>query len=193
MMKRPIHKRKCVLVFGYEGKNNKTEKQYFSHFSLSDSEFILISFSTGVTDPRKMIASTKRKRARFDYRADEDKTYIFIDGDDDHDKMKLIESLRAKLKKHDKDITLIISNPCFELWFLNHFERFGHPLTKKHLFSTLNGFIPHYEKTMDVFQLTRKNMKKAIANSAFQLSLANDNPKTEVALLLTDKVIKEKQ
>ncbi len=47
--------RKRVIVFGFEGKNNKTEMNYFSHFKPKDDRYILKCLSCGVTDPVGMI------------------------------------------------------------------------------------------------------------------------------------------
>ncbi len=84
----PKFKRKKVIVFAFEGKNNKTEKMYFSHFKPSDDDYILKTFSSGVTDIKNMIDSKKAKRKEYDYHANEDITYIFVDADADNNKLK---------------------------------------------------------------------------------------------------------
>ena len=72
-------KRKRIIVFGFEGKNNKTETNYFSHFKPYDSRYIFKFVSCGVTDPANMVSSIKTKRKEYDYNASEDITLLFID------------------------------------------------------------------------------------------------------------------
>ena len=110
--------RKRIIVFGFEGKNNKTETNYFSHFKPIDDRYILKCISCGVTDPRGMINSIKNKRKDLDYNSREDLTFIFIDDDCNEEKRKIIKALKEKLSK---DTVIVKSAPIFELWFLNHF------------------------------------------------------------------------
>ena len=66
MHKKGKIERKRIIVLGFEGKNNKTESNYFSHFKPKNDRYILKSFSCGVTDPRNMIKSAKEKRKDYD-------------------------------------------------------------------------------------------------------------------------------
>ena len=78
--------RKRIIVFGFEGKNNKTETNYFSHFKPTDDRYILKCISSGVTDPLGIINSIKKKRKDLDYNSREDLTFIFVDDDCDCEK-----------------------------------------------------------------------------------------------------------
>ena len=141
-----------------------------------------------MSDPLGMLESTKRKRKAYDYNPREDLTFIFIDGDNP-DRYQQIKELQSKLPK---DINIIATNPTFELWFLNHFKRMGKPSNDKQILKELKRYIPAYEKNLDVFSLVNKHIDKAIANSLFQLSLGQDNPKTEVVRMFKENIIKPK-
>ena len=180
-------KRKRVIVFAYEGKNNKTESQYFSHFVSYDSDYIIKAFPSGVTDPKNMISTVKRKRSRYDYHSNEDLTFLFIDGDCDTKKLELVKRLQAKLPK---DITIVLSNPCFELWFLNHFVSIGKEfLNNDEFFKELDKHIANYDKNKDYFQMLSSNTKTAIKNSNIQKTNSCSSC-TDVVNLFNNKIIK---
>ena len=182
-----LYKRKKVIVFAYEGKNNKTEYQYFSHFSPANNDYIIKAFPFGVTDPKNMVSTVKRKRSRFDYHASEDLTYIFMDGDCDEKKIKLINELKEKLPK---DIRIVLSNPCFELWFLNHFVLVGKEFqTNEEFFKELKKYIENYDKNKDYHLVLSGNIKVAIKNSHTQKANGCSSC-TEVFDLFEDKIIK---
>lgn len=181
-------KRKRIIVFGFEGKNNKTETNYFSHFKPKDERYIFKFVSCGVTDPVNMLNSIKTKRKDYDYNAKEDITLLFIDLDCDENKKAKVLVIESKLKK---DTVIIKSNPCFELWFLNHFclstkEYFSN----KELINDLNKFIVGYEKNDDHYNLLKDKTDIAIKNSKTQLLNDNCKSKTDVCGLF-DEIIKK--
>lgn len=184
-------KRKKVLVFSFEGKNNKTESIYFSHFEPSDKNFILRCFSSGVTDPVKMLSSTKAKRKILDYNAKEDRTYIFMDGDNDLTKINIIKNLKKTLPK---DIKIIVSNPSFEVWFLNHFIKTTRQfLNGDEVIKELDKHIKNYQKNNDYINRLIPNMDIAIENSEFQLLNKDSSSYVEVVELFNDGVISHKE
>lgn len=183
------YKRKKIIVFSFEGKNNKTESLYFSHFKPSDDNYILKTFSSGVTDPINMVKSTKNKRKKYDYNASEDITYIFIDGDDDSRKIELIKNIKKTL---GKDVHIIVSNPTFETWFLNHFEKTTKSMSNSELLKELNKYINNYQKSNDYFDILDSKTDIAVKNSNYQISLNKDNPYTDTVKLIENKVIIKK-
>ena len=66
---------KKIIFLSFEGKNNKTESNYFRHFKPSNENYILKTFSSGCTDVKNMINSSKRKAARYGFSA---KDFLFI-------------------------------------------------------------------------------------------------------------------
>lgn len=182
-----LFERKKIIVFAYEGKNNKTESQYFSHFSPYNDGFIIKSFPCGVTDPANMVRTAKEKRKRYDYHTNEDLTYIFVDGDCNQNKLDSINELRSALPK---DIKIIVSNPCFELWILNHFESICKEfLSNNEFFKELDKHIKKYDKTKDYFSSFSDRLENAIANSKAQLKDGHTTF-TEVLNLFEEKIIK---
>lgn len=181
--------RKRIIVFGFEGKNNKTETNYFSHFKPTDDRYILKCISCGVTDPVNMISSIKKKRKDLDYNAREDLTFIFVDEDCDSTKRETIDNLQSK---QPKDIVIIRSRPCFELWFLNHFcvttKEYGN---NTELILDLKKFIANYNKNNDYFDILKSSKDTAIKNSLLQKEKENPRTSTDVVDIV-DKVVKFK-
>lgn len=181
--------RKRIIVFGFEGKNNKTETNYFSHFKPTDDKYILKCISSGVTDPQGMVNSIKKKRKDFDYNYREDLTFIFMDVDCDENKSNTIDAIQDKLSK---DTVIVRSAPVFELWFLNHFCRTTKEYLDNHeLIKDLNRFTSNYNKNCDYFDLLMDKTDKAIENSIYQKEHGKKCTSTDVGGLL-DKVIKFK-
>ena len=189
MAKKGEIERKRIIVFAFEGKDNKTETNYFYHFKSADDNYIIKTFPCGCTDPKNMIDSAKKKRSRFDYNSKEDKTFIFIDDDSNIDKMNYIENIRKKLPK---DITIIVSKPTFEIWFLNHFTKTTKCFTTNKLFDELKKYIPNYEKSKDVYPIIRDKLDDAIKNSLKQL-IIDYSSKTDVVNLFIQNIIKDKE
>lgn len=183
-------KRKRVIVFAFEGKNNKTESLYFSHFCAFDDEWIIHCFSSGVTDPKGMLLATKKKRKKLDYNPKEDLTFIFMDGDCDKKKKALINDIRKSLPK---DIRIIVSCPCFEIWFLNHFVFTGKEYRNNdELLKELDKHLKGYDKNIDYYSTLCPNTDAAIINSTKQK--ANSSPSnTEVVDLFSESIIKHHQ
>lgn len=179
--------RKRVIVFGFEGKNNKTEMNYFSHFKPKDDRYILKCLSSGVTDPKGMIDSIKNKRKDYDYNSREDLTFIFMDEDCDEAKRIKIDNLEKKISK---DIVIVRSSPIFELWFLNHFCRTTKEyMSNSELIEDLNKFIVNYNKSQDYFELLKDKTDKALDNSAYQKKFGKDCTSTDVVDIVNKIVI----
>lgn len=178
-------KRKPKIIFSYEGRNNKTERTYFSHFKSVNDKYNFIHISSGKTDPKGMIESTKRKRELLNYNKDRDLTFIFVDGDNE-DRLKDINKLKNKLPN---DIKLIVSNPCFELWFLNHFVYSTRPYSNEEVINSLKRYVPVYTKSFDMYDKINNRLEQAIKNSKKQLDELSCRTKTEVVNLFINKVI----
>lgn len=181
-------KRKRVIVLAFEGKNNKTESLYFFHFKPKNDNFILKQFSTGMTDPIGMVKSTKIKRNQYDYNPKEDVTYIFMDGDNP----KKLEEIKRLKDKVPKDIKIIITYPCFELWFLNHYIRTGKLFNNQEVIEQLKKMVPNYQKNYDIYPSIKDKQKTAIENSKYQLSLKEETSFTDVIELFVNDILEKK-
>jgi len=89
--------------------------------------------------------------------------------------------------KKEKNVMVIVNNPCFEYWLLLHFE----PTTKffskcDDAISQLKRHLPDYAKTEkfytkqdnDIYLMLRPRLKTAIANAKKIGSFSFDNPHT---------------
>ena len=141
-------KQKPVILIVAEGEN-VTESLYFKSFQRQNPTCnIRLVLAKHVTDPEGMLKAiqTRWKDLELDARKG-DRAYVVLDLDCDRDKAKLIRTIQ----KDSKEIQFIISNPCFEVWFLLHF-RYS---TKQYLsgdaiIKELKTFVPEYKKNYDI-------------------------------------------
>ena len=63
------------------------------------------------------------------------------------------------------DISIALSNPCFELWFLLHFEySTGHMKNYADVIKRLTTYFPGYDKNVDVYGDLVDRLNTAIRN-----------------------------
>ena len=111
-------KRKKIIFIATEGKN-KTEKLYFKKFN---SDKVQIRFAKGgSTDPVNMVSELlfECKDMGFDPEAG-DTAYCVLDSD--FAASKNIQIALADKKAEANDLSLIVSSPCFEIWYLCHYD-----------------------------------------------------------------------
>ena len=172
MMRRSFnnHKRKSgsrmqkpIILIIAEGKN-VTESQYFRTLQDRKSEYnIKVLIPGHTTDP----AGMKEKVEKFWKENDMDEgkgdlAFIVLDLDCDAEKAKLLKKLSAQ----STISKFIVSNPCFEVWFLLHF-RYS---TKGYYSSAevvrdLRNFIPNYEKNTEVNSIIEESLEDAYKNA----------------------------
>lgn len=109
--------RKPLIFIVCEGRN-KTERTYFGHFNTRKAPFNLHIENSEATD----IASMAKKAADIfiENQLDPelgDKVYCLVDLDLEQCKYEKY----TKAKKKYKNIEIIPSNPCFEIWLLYYF------------------------------------------------------------------------
>lgn len=171
---RTREKRKIILI-GCEG-NNKTEKNYFLSFNNVQKKYI-IKFSCGNdTDLPHIVKNIKKTEIEIGFDSSIDKAFAVFDIDNDIKKIGIF----SECKKKEKDIAYIPSNPCFELWFLLHFEK-----TTKHfnsndeLISSLKKYIPGYEKNKNYFSILLPKLKIAIQNNEMLIKEVAESKNSE--------------
>jgi len=111
-------RRKSIIFLVAEGKN-KTETMYFRDFGQDVNR--IIRFASGNhTDPVNMVNELKNFLVENDFSQDlGDKAYCLIDADVNPSKNEQI--LKAEELAKRAGIEIILSVPCFEIWFLSHF------------------------------------------------------------------------
>jgi len=156
--------RRAVFWIATEGKNT-TETLYFNHFNKIQSEFH-IRFTLGrYTDCRNMALVLEKTIKSADFDADlGDKGFCVFDLDIAADKSKILQILiKENAKGH---MEFILSNPCFEVWFLCHFGYSTRVFESGDaVISALRKKVRNYTKNADVFPLIYSKTKEAIENA----------------------------
>ncbi len=154
--------RPTVLIIA-EGRN-VTETQYFRSLQKVTSGYnIKMLRAGGKTDPEKLKKVLKeywldnRMNAK-----DGDRGFVVIDLDCDKRKAELIKSLGA----NTPECSFIVSNPCFEIWFLLHYgystkAYASSDAAVKELANNIRG----YRKNTNVWPLLEDKMNDAIENA----------------------------
>jgi len=180
-------KRRKLIVIGAEG-SNVTEATYFKHFGTKDIE---IKMATGnSTDPVGIVSDTVKmvKNRAIDIQHNDVAVYCVFDTDADSAKCDQIRKSIELAKKYG--INVITSTPCFENWFLCHYELTTAPMDNKNVIGKLKKHIKKYDKNMDVYPIINSFTEKAVENAKKQceyhiqqgnnIKSPNANPATEV-------------
>ena len=157
--------RKKVILIGTEGKN-KTEKQYFTSLVKDCGAEYSVRFAKGnYTDPNGILQMVVNGIEEYDLKlAAGDTAYCVFDTDTDVSKQEEIDKAVQKALK--KRIKPVLSNPCFEVWFLQHFRKstrqFG---SNAEVLDELEKYIKGYEKNRNVYGELKEMMPQAIENA----------------------------
>jgi len=160
---RPTRNILHVLLIICEG---ATEKNYFDNFNKREWRSITIKTpETNTTDPVGLInyAISQKKYINPDI------TWCVFDGNT-HSQ----ETINKSIKKADQKINIIISVPCFEIWFLLHFNHYECCLNKDDTIELLKKYIKNYKKPQNVYKLISDKTEKAI-NRAIKLNDLHKN------------------
>lgn len=185
-------KRKPLIYIVCEGQN-QTERKYFNHFKDRYAPYNLFVENGGSTD---ILSMAKKANAIFaDKQLDAalgDKVYCLVDWDLDNDKYdKYVEA-----KKRYKNIELIPSNPCFEIWLMFYFTKNPRVLrSSQKVKDEMAKYIAGYTESMDVVAVANLLDKHLIAinnaeakNSNFDEDMkeVDKNPYTAVSTVVTE-------
>ncbi len=153
--RRPTQKRQKSFCIFTEG---NTEKIYFEDFGLVTVEVRCLGGGDVLHLVSEALSYMKQPRyTGYDY-------YWIVFDRDDNPEDKLHQAIE-QAKKHK--ISWCFSNPCFELWFLLHFDFFQAQTTPDELKTRLiPDRIPGYTETMPgIFDLLKDKQAVAIRNS----------------------------
>lgn len=173
---RPYKEERKIVLIATEG-INKTEQSYFSEFNRIQSEYHIVFASGNSTDPVRIVKDAIRtidnRGIRIDYG---DSVYAIFDTD--FNKEEQIRDARNLARKNQ--VSLILSNPCFEVWILQHF-RFstrGYHSNEEVISELINRW-PEYRKNIGTFQYISDRTDVAIENSRKLESYHEEvNPRT---------------
>lgn len=157
-------KTKKIILIGAEGKN-QTERKYFKAFNQVQSEYKIMAGKGNNTDPVGVVEDLLKsaKQEELDLK-DGDMLASFIDVDF---KKGRDQELRAAMKlARQNNISVFLSNPCFEIWYLLHF-RYSTKLygSNEEVIKELGSYISDYSKSKDVYDVIENKIDQALLNT----------------------------
>lgn len=185
---RKVRKQKSKILIAAEGKN-KTEKTYFSNFEDGKKSYNITYARGNNTDPLKLVKMLIKEidELKLDLQ-DDDVAYCIFDTDVDPNKNKIIEDAIQLAKKNN--VKIITSSPCFELWFLLHYDYTTANMDSEEVIKRLKEYYPKYEKNINIYPDIIKEIDLAIdrAKKIEKYQIDNNrrigtveaNPNTEV-------------
>ncbi len=160
---RVTRERKKIVVIGTEGKN-KTEVLYFRELEKKQNRYHCIFAPGNETDPVKIVRNTAKKAREEELSFKEGDMAISV-FDLDADEEKFLQLQEAKAVAGKKSIQIITSNPCFEIWYLEHFGFSTKPFSSSTAaVRELEKKLPGYRKNYCDFGMLYPYTKEAIKN-----------------------------
>ena len=150
----PQKRRKSFCIFT-EG---ETEKIYFKDFGLATIEVRCLDGG----DVRHLAEEAKAYKRQPKYSGYDYYWLVFDKDDNSNDEIQQAISIAEKSQIH-----WCFSNPCFEIWYLLHFDYFQSQTTSEDLKTRfLPSRIPGYEETMPgIYDILKDRQEIAVANS----------------------------
>ncbi len=160
----------------------ESERDYLSELARSWRIHVHICKGDG-TDPKSIVNTAKRKLKEDGVKYDN--FFCVFDRDKNlSDYLEAVELCRAK------KFIPIVSNPCFELWLLLHYEEIISPLHRTEVIKRLKTHIRGYDKgKTGVFEITREYLNIAIERAEKLIKADDKNIYTEVVHLV--RILKE--
>lgn len=185
---RKVRKQKSKILIAAEGKN-KTEKTYFSNFEDGKKSYNITYARGNNTDPLKLVKMLIKEidELKLDLQ-DDDVAYCIFDTDVDPNKNKIIEEAIQLARRNN--IKIITSSPCFELWFLLHYDYTTANMDSEEVIKRLKEYYPKYEKNINIYPDIIKEIDLAIdrakklekyqTDNNRRIGMVEANPNTEV-------------
>lgn len=167
-------KLKPVILIVTEG--SQTEPKYFEHYRSRQTniDIRVVGSHTkgGETDYLALIRKAVEYQSKNQLSVSNgDAVWVVADGDVNYntpDPIAAKDKLLSKAQKmaDAKGIHIALSNPCFEFWYLLHFQyttKFfkDYPAVK----NALTTYLPDYEKTGDVYSRLSAHTTNALQNA----------------------------
>ena len=177
-------KEKPLVLIVPEG--TETEKLYFQHFNSREKQVRVEVIENTAKGAKTDYASLLKKAVAYKKKLTlsamkGDSVWVVADGDIDYNTAGALEAkdralLEARVLAEKCGVTILISNPCFELWFYLH-GTFSTGFLKDY-HAVIDKFPPdlsNYEKNTDVFDLLSNQTLSAIENAKRLESYHKDN------------------
>ena len=155
-------KRKSIVLLATEGKN-KTETQYFK--GLQSPGFVMRFAPGNYTDPVHMMYALTKEYDELDLDPQlGDAAFCLVDSDVDPAKDSQLERADAE---SDERTELVVSSPCFEIWYLCHFSESTRQYSSNNeVLKALKQYIPDYRKEMTgIWELLESKTEIAVKNA----------------------------
>ena len=174
--KRGAKRRKVKPIVLIVTEGSQTEPKYFEHFKTRqnniDIRVVGSRSSAGETDYVSLVRKAREYQERNQLSAvTGDSVWVIADADVNYNNPKPIGEKNSKLNQarkmaDNRDINLLLSSPCFEVWLLLHYQ-YTTKFIKDYadMKSVLQKYIPTYTKTTDVYELINDRTKTAIENA----------------------------
>lgn len=159
----PTRKRKKIIIVGTEG-NNKTESLYLRNLEKTQEAYHFIFASGNETDPVKILRNTinKAKTEGISLKHGDLAISIF---DLDLDNSKKDQLYHAKDISAKSNVVIVTSNPCFEVWYLEHYGYTSKSFNSNaELIEEVKKHIPKYKKNTCDFEILYPLTEDAIKN-----------------------------
>ena len=174
--KRGAKRRKVKPIVLIVTEGSQTEPKYFEHFKTRqnniDIRVVGSRSSAGETDYVSLVRKAREYQERNQLSSSTgDSVWVIADADVNYNNPKPMAEKNSKLNQarkmaDNREINLLLSSPCFEFWFLLHYQyttRFIKDYADMR--SLLQKYIPVYTKTADVYELINDRTKTAVANA----------------------------
>ena len=155
--------RKKLIVVGTEGRN-KSEVTYLRNLERKHNKYHFIFVQSHETDPVKIVRNTgiRARQEQISTKYGDLAVSIF---DLDLDKTKEKQLQTAKSIAKQKHIKIFTSNPCFEIWYIEHFIYSTKPFTCSNaVIQELKSYMPRYAKNSCDFDTLYPKTENAIVN-----------------------------
>ncbi|MBG1271506.1 RloB family protein [Nostoc sp. WHI] len=161
------------ILIACEG--SKTEPIYFNSIRnelRSPTLDIIILPHQNKTDPTSIIErliEERQQRKDNQQWTKEDKAWAVFDGDE-HIEKSLANWQSTINRAKSQKINLAITNPCFELWYLIHFQDYFAQITRDRLLNLLKKHIPDYDKSMCLYPKPLKSLTEQAIERADKIA-----------------------
>lgn len=151
-----------IIVIAAEG-DNKTERTYFSEFNRKQREYHIIFAAGKSTDPVRIVNEAIKAATYYEIEPGMGDIILAV-LDTDYKKEQQITEARRLAKNNG--VVMILSNPCFEIWLLQHFRYSTKSYhSNEDVLSELMNRWPSYRKNIDTFEYIYDRTECAIENA----------------------------
>lgn len=199
VLKRFDRGKKRTILFGAEG-HNETERRYFSSFNSDPQLKNLFDFKYAKgskTDPVGVVEDLVRAMSRIKLSAEDgDLAFCLLDSDCDRSKDRQFVAAERLAAKYG--IRLIVSSPCFEVWFLCHFlQTLPSYTNSSQVLAELSKHVRDYSKTKNNMYLllgaktgsavkVAEKLERICLQQGRKLHTADFTPSTEVFKIIRE-------